>query len=107
MTTKNRLVEIIMNGCKPLISPTQAGRAADALLANGVIVPPCKIGDTMWAIRDYKGIKQLQKGIVSEMYFTKDMSLHIAVKYAARGEFGETIFLTREEAEAKLREVRP
>ena len=38
------------------------------------------------------------------MYFTKDMSLHIVVKYVARGEFGKTVFLTREEAEAKLRE---
>lgn len=102
MTTKDRLIEIIMNGCKPLISPTQAGRAADALLANGVIVPPCMIGQTMWAIRDYKGIKQPQKGIVSDMYFTKDMSLHIVVKFVARGEFGKTVFLTEEEAQAAL-----
>ena len=24
------------------------GRIADYLLANGVIVPPCKVGDTVW-----------------------------------------------------------
>ena len=77
---------------------------ADFLLANGVTVQPCKIGDTVWTIRDFKGIKHPQEGIVSDMYFTKDMSLHIVVKYVARGEFGKTVFLTREEAEAKLRE---
>lgn len=79
-------------------------RAAEYLLANGVIVLPCKIGDTVWAIRDFKGIKHPQEGIVSDMYFTNDMSLHIVVKYVARGKFGKTVFLTREEAEAKLQE---
>lgn len=78
---------------------------AGFLLANGVIVPPCKIGQTMWAIRDYKGVKHPQEGIVSDMYFTKDMTLHIVVKHVARGEFGKNVFLTREDAEAKLREV--
>ena len=78
---------------------------AEYLLANGVIVLPCKIGDTVWAIRDNKGIKHPQVGIVSDMHFTKDMSLHIVVKYVARGELGKTVFLTRAEAEAKLREV--
>ena len=64
---------------------------------------PCKVGDTVWAIRDFKGIKHPQEGIVSEMYFTKEMKLHIVVKYVARGEFGKTVFLTREAAEAALR----
>lgn len=63
---------------------------------------PCKIGDTVWAIRSYHGILRPQQGVVSEMYFRLDMTLQIVVKYVTRGELGRTIFLTREEAEAAL-----
>ena len=63
---------------------------------------PCKVGDTVWAIRDFKGIKHPQEGIVSEMYFTAQMKLMIVVKHVGRGEYGETVFLTREEAEAEI-----
>ena len=63
---------------------------------------PCKIGDRVWAIRSYKGHKHPQDGIVNEMYFTKDMRLHIVVKHIARGEWGKTIFATREEAVAAI-----
>lgn len=65
---------------------------------------PCKIGDTVWGIRRYKGIKHPQQGVVSEMYFLPGMSLQIVVKHICRGGFGEKIFLTREEAERALRE---
>lgn len=76
---------------------------ADHLIKNGVIVPPCKVGDTVWGIRNYRGKKHPQQGIVSEMYFLKDMTLQILVKHVARGKFGKTVFLTREEAEAALK----
>lgn len=59
---------------------------------------PCKIGDFVWAIRNFKGKKHPQRGIVSDMYFLKDMSLQIVVKYVARGKWGETIFATDKEA---------
>lgn len=64
---------------------------------------PCKIGDRVWAIRCFKGVKHPQDGIVSEMFFTKDMKLHIIVKYVARGEWGKTVFPTREAAEEYMR----
>lgn len=70
---------------------------------HGLLVEiPCKIGDIVWAIRSYKGHKHPQKGFVREMYFLPDMTLHIVVGHIARGEFGKTVFLTREEAEAAL-----
>lgn len=111
MSDRERLIEIVEQARAEAVSTIGSmnnGFAtwyADKLLANGVIILPCKIGDTVWAIRDFKGVKHPQEGIVSDMYFTKDMSLNIVVKYVARGEFGKTVFLTREEAEAKLREV--
>ena len=59
---------------------------------------PCKIGDFVWAIRNYKGQKHPQRGVVSDMYFTNDMRLQIVVKHIARGEWGKTVFATDKEA---------
>ena len=59
---------------------------------------PCKIGDRVWAIRNYCGHKHPQDGIVNEMYYTDNMRLVIHVKHIARGEWGKTVFATREEA---------
>lgn len=86
---------------------------ADAITMRGVEIlnnfptvdageVPCKIGDRVWAIRSYKGHKHPQDGIVSEMFFTKDMGLQIVVKHIARGEWGKTVFATREEAVAVI-----
>lgn len=63
---------------------------------------PCKIGDFVWAIRSFHGHKHPQRGIVSDMYFLKDMSLQIVVKYVARGKWGETVFATDKEAYAAI-----
>ncbi len=65
---------------------------------------PCKIGDFVWAIRSFKGHEQPQRGIVSDMLFTKDMKLQIVVKYVARGEWGRIVFATEKEAYAAIRE---
>lgn len=59
---------------------------------------PCKIGDMVWVIRNYKGQDHPQMGIVSGMYFLPDMTLHIVVKHIARGKFGKTVFLTENDA---------
>ena len=67
---------------------------------------PCKVGDIVWAIRHYRGVKYAQQGFVNEMFFTKEMKLMIVVKNIARGEFGKTVFLTQEEAEQALAEMK-
>lgn len=63
---------------------------------------PCKIGDYVWAIRNFKGHKHPLRGVVSNMYFTRDMKLNIVVKYVARGKWGETVFATDAEAYAVI-----
>lgn len=63
---------------------------------------PCKIGDTVWCIRNFHGHKHPQEGIVSEMLFTKEMKLLIRVKYVGCGHWGKKIFSTQEEAEAAI-----
>ena len=59
---------------------------------------PCKIGDTVWAIRNHSGTKVIRSGKVSEMYFIEKMRLCIVVKNISRGEWGKVVFATAEEA---------
>ena len=74
---------------------------------NGMLkMLPCRIDDEMWAIRRYSGVLTVQKGFVSEMFFTKEMKLMIVVKHVARGVFGEKVFLTREAAEQALAKMK-
>jgi hypothetical protein len=60
---------------------------------------PCKIGDTVYVIVKYNGIPTVKRGEVSQMFFVgEEMRLAIVVKKIARGEWGKTIFPSREEA---------
>lgn len=99
MTDREKLVELIEQ-----VYYCSIEELADHLIANGVIVLPCKVGDEVWGIRSYHGVKHPQQGRVDEMYFTSDMRLNIRVKHICIGNWGEKIFLTREEAEAALKE---
>lgn len=63
---------------------------------------PCKIGDSVWGIRKFKGILYPQQGFVGDIFFTKDMRLMILVKYVCRGEWGKKVFATQSECEAAI-----
>ena len=63
---------------------------------------PCRIGDRVWAIRNYKGFLNPKEGVVSQMFFSDNMDLVICVKFEARGLWGKTVFATKEEAEAEI-----
>jgi hypothetical protein len=68
---------------------------------------PCKIGDEVWGIRrSNKGALAPHRGIVSHMYFAEDMKLCIVVQHICRGEWGEKVFATYEDACAAIREGR-
>lgn len=81
----------------------ETSELADVLLENDVIVPHCKVGDKVWAICNRGGVKRPQESIVSDMYFTKNMEIVIVARYVARGLWGKTVFLTKEEAERALK----
>lgn len=121
MTDRDRLIELICdkiqdghcigycnhppcNQCKDL---------ADYLIANGVIVPPCKVGDTVYVIYPdlrynwgNKELKILELKVHAFRYFNNIMTVEI------RGDgnyitwdiscFGVSVFLTPEEAEKAL-----
>ena len=100
--TKASLIRHIDKSCK------LAENIADDLLAEGVIVPPCNIGDTLYypafgRVLLYKviSIKLNSKGlyIVCENHLSKSQMTHRAAQ------IGKTIFLTEREAEQALAEV--
>ena len=86
-----------------------AENITDDLLANGVIVLPCKVGDMLYDIYEavsngYGGIRELK---VPEIHINIDRRnkpwLIISGYYFAFEDFGKTVFLTREEAEKALK----
>lgn len=85
---------------------------SEFLTAKGVLAPPCKVGDVVFAISDIK--KEIYKCRVSSLEFTThdkvavlDRILESIVLQRIRSvyldEFGKSVFLSREEAEAALK----
>ncbi len=82
---------------------------ADYLLANGVIVPPCKVGDTVYRFETALYTKRIsiKETEVERIAICSDKVQIFCKGYAhSPAIFGKTVFLTKEEAEAKLKEVR-
>ena len=110
---RDRLIELLDG--RSLDTHCDVASVADHLLANGVIVPPCKVGDTVYAVtlntntftygvhRGYiacidirstgKCIIIRHEGYDDEPYFEK-----IIGKF---DDFGKSIFLSREEVDAE------
>jgi len=91
-------------------------KRADYLLANGVIVPPCKVGQTVYKVVNDKRVKKPYECKVVGIWYVEDenaIDVHL-IRYVNGKfdcsfsvqfkEFGKTVFLTKEEAEAKLKE---
>lgn len=100
MNQKERLVELVKNAHdeqKYLTSDKSINAITDYLLEQGVIVPPCKVGDVVYLITDHTG--DMRRTVTG---FTQDCILSYAMQIPM-SEFGKTVFLTREEAEKALR----
>lgn len=119
---RDRLIALIRS--IPNMEPQCRGRAqgktyltaahiADHLLANGVIVPPCKVGDKVYII-DEDDTTECDELCVVEvvvlmLYIGKhgiavDLSLPLGFRLNIMAMVGKNVFLTREEAEKALRE---
>lgn len=81
---------------------------ADYLLANGVIVPPCKVGDTVYSnvLGEIEGfvvvsmeLAYMAKGFVGE-FVSNNGTYPMLFKFE---NIGKTVFLTKEEAERALK----
>lgn len=64
---------------------------------------PCKIGDSVYVIRNRCNGQKIEKGVVSEMFFVgEEMQLCVVVRHVMRGYWGKDIFDTYEKAEEHL-----
>ena len=96
-------------GCKYLTDDMGCdyiAREADYLLADGWMRPPCKVGDEVWCI--IEGFDQLMEGRVRRFtIYEYGINVYCGINgyyeqvYTDK-DFGKTVFLTREEAEAAL-----
>ena len=100
---------------------TDLGDIADHLIANGVVVLPCKIGDKVYVnyiygrnkiITDSQMVCSIEQtvGVNDESYWKvcvkQVIKGHIVYHEYTEDDFGKTVFLTREEAEASLRKMK-
>lgn len=98
----------LINGCKP----TFGEYLADHLLANGVIVPPCKVGDTVYFLPQKEILEATVINIEVNYYTNPQMWLTIEYCLYHRNHYktridlmlGKVVFLTKEEAEKALAE---
>lgn len=80
-------------------------KIADYLIQNGILVPPCKVGDEVWVVFEWDS--ELMQGEITmvQQQFDESWNLwvsrHLVFNATA---IGETVFLSREEAEKKLKE---
>ena len=96
MTDRERLTALLMAGAGDCLGKGGAlncSRLADYLLEHGVIVPPCKVGDTVYSI---------EMCIVDKWLKYKVCEIPFSLTLWENG--WEDIFLTREEAEKALKE---
>ena len=93
---------------------------ADYLIENGVIVPPCKVGDVVYQtvlLKDKTGFIVERKVVGFHLGDFPDIRGHKRMQYLIIhhdatnsithidiAQIGKTVFLTKEEAEAKLKE---
>jgi hypothetical protein len=75
---------------------------ADHLIANGVIVPPCKVGDSIFRVGNGEIWEWLIEHI--EIYEDEIGFVDDGENYFTPDKIGKTVFLTKEEAEAKKKE---
>lgn len=92
----DRLVELLLD-TGMLESESRCKIAAAELIGDGVIVPPCKIGTTIYMI-----VEKRAKVTREYFRFIKKTKLTFLNLERVLETWGKTVFLTREEAEKAL-----
>ncbi len=106
---RDRLIELLEKAAKEMDCP-QMDEVADFLLANGVVVLPCKVGDILYVISQTKDRRILpfinQYEVTSITIKKKSIIVYHEmdgyIKTFKQTDFGKTVFLTKEEAEKAL-----
>lgn len=74
-------------------------KIADTLISNGIIIPPCKVGDIFYGVYDDHYFEYVVKAIVIDK-----KGIWFETTYEMRFLYGKDAFLTEEEAKAKIME---
>ena len=114
MTDKERLTNIIHNAQNKYLNllKFESSILADHLIANGVIVPPCKVGDKVYIVKsrtsDDKNLYIIED-VVKRIVFDKSEDtgfIHSRIEFFNTSSVSDwlfqNIFLTPEEAEKAL-----
>lgn len=115
MTDIKKLIELLedtLHEWECDAQPETLSQIAEHLLESGVIVPPCKVGDTVWYIEGgyYRKTNLKAKPITVTEISQKEVKGKLQWAIIANGtrykftSIGKTVFLTREEAEKALKE---
>lgn len=108
MDVREKLVELILSTDLSLSysRESDALNIADVLIANGVTVIPCKIGDEFWT--DWVGITKVKCSMLTQKAdgswkgrFSIDNGWGSSVNVSL-DEIGKTLFKTKEETKANL-----
>ena len=114
---RDRLVELIESA--RYWGANTSEEIADRLLAEGVIVPPCKVGDMVYMPWEYNGQQGIACLKITSLANILDWGWDYGTNFITDDEgyaekyncgrfrfedFGKTVFLTREEAEKALTE---
>ena len=142
---RDRLVELLLNGEKQFFD-TKANKTtplqsylSNYLIENGVIVPPCKVGDTVYILEEkckYSGEKNEPWNSCNQywdnvykngmwgcagkdktgnkiyckkkemVWYIKEVEYSLSLYSDPTKVLGENLFLTKAEAEQKLKEMR-
>lgn len=109
MTERERLIDMLAHIGNMQIMRRGLEECADYMLANGVIVPPCKVGDTVYHV--YKGntivnalVADWKKEAFGDWLFRAYFSVNGSSITLLFGDnnIGKTVFLASEEAEKAL-----
>lgn len=112
MTDKERITEILKAYTKKhniSASVVILEEYAEELLANGVIVPPCKVGDKIYCL--FKHCDHTETEVIEVEIDTFEIHKDYTIINGYCGahcyryfthEVGKTVFLTKEEAEKEL-----
>lgn len=107
---RDRLIELIKTAeineppiHRKIVDFAEVKQLADHLLANGVIVPPCKVGDKVYFIYCHNG-KKVGEATVEEIYRGDGgFAYHLCSDYTYFDVQEEEVYLTKEEAEQALK----
>ena len=112
MTNRDRLIELINEAKKEYESIvtdyTETDYIVAVLLNKGVIVPPCKVGDTIYKINKIPNSAcgpfiTKEKVEPYAVFYKNIMGGYSCIPFES---FNETVFLLEEKAEEKLEEIK-